>query len=76
MVGADTTLFSTSSSIFRATPSGVIAALLATEDLEALVDSLGALGVEGEGGSAPGSPQRDKKESPKFPVGASLWEQD
>ena len=54
----------------------MVAALLATEDSGRSVHNPTVLRAEGEGGSAPSPPQRDKLKEKKFNVGVSLQEQD
>ena len=75
MVSADPLLFPSSSSLQRETAWCVVASLLAAEDSGNQPEPT-ALGAEGEGGNAPGPPQRDKTEKSKFNLGASLHEQD
>ena len=55
---------------------GVVNALLATEDPGGYTQNPRVLALEGEGGCAPGPPQRDKSATPKFQIGASLQDQD
>ena len=76
MVTADASLFRSHFGLPRHAAMGVIQALLATEDQGGSTQNPRVLAPEGEGGSAPGPPQRDKSPTPKFQIGASLQEQD
>ena len=66
MVAADSSLFSKPSRSLRQAAQGVAQALLASEVTSGSTQNPGVLAVEGEGGSAPRPPQRDKGGGPKF----------
>ena len=76
MVTADSSLFSKPSRLSRQAAKGVIHALLASESVSRSTQNPRVLAAEGEGGSAPGPPQRDKGGGPKFQIGACLQEHD
>ena len=76
MVTADASLFQSHSGLQRHAAMSVVNALLAAEDPRGYTQIPRVLAPEGEGGSAPGPPQRDKTSTPKFQIGASLQEQD
>ena len=54
----------------------MVRALHASEATSGSTQNPRVLAAEGEGGSAPGPPQRDKGGGPKFQIGACLQEQD
>ena len=76
MVLAEPSLFSRPSHLPRQAAHGVVQALLASESTPGSPQNPRVLAAEGEGGSAAGPPQRDKKGGPKFQIGACLQEQD
>ena len=75
MVTAAPSLFSTAAHLARQAAGGVVEALLASEGPPRFTQNPRVLPVEGEGGSAPGPPQRDKGGGGKFQIGACLQEQ-
>ena len=76
MFAADPAFFTTDKTSIRTSALSVVHALLATETPAQPDAAPTLLGAEGEGGEAPGPPQRDKKMEPKFQLGTSLQEQD
>ena len=76
MLAADPAFFANNQTDVRTSAHGVLQALLATETSQAADATPTVLGAEGEGGEAPGPPQRDKAARSKFQLGASLQEQD
>ena len=74
MIKADPSLFADNKSSLLTSAQSVVHALLASESSNLPDAPPNPLGAEGEGGSAPNPPQRDK--APKFQLGASLQEQD
>ena len=76
MLAADPAFFANNQTDVRTSAHGVLQALLTTETSQAADATPTVLGAEGEGGEAPGPPQRDKAARSKFQLGASLQEQD
>ena len=76
MVTAAPFLFSTPSHLARQAARGVVQTLLTSESPPGSTQNPRVLPTEGEGGSAPGPPQRDKGGGAKFQIGACLQEQD
>ena len=72
MVTADDSLFHSHSGLQCHAAMGMVNALLATEDPGGSTQNPRVLAPEGQGGGAPGPPQRDKSATPKFQIGASL----
>ena len=61
MVTADTSLFRSPPTLQQQAAHGVVAALLASTEKDACLENPRVLGLEGEGGSGPVPPQRDKQ---------------
>ena len=74
MVVADTSLFRSNQHFQQRAAQDVVAALLASDEKVACAENPRVLGLEGEGGSGPVPPQRDKQL--KFNLGSCLQEQE
>ena len=73
MVVADNSLFQSDQQLQQRAAQGVVAALMASDEKAAGEENPRVLGPEGEGGSGPVPPQRDKQ--PKFNLGSCLGEE-
>ena len=74
MVVADTSFFRSAQNFQQRAAHGVVAALMASDEKDACAKNPRVLGPEGEGGSGPVPPQRDKQH--KFNLGSCLQEQE
>ena len=74
MVTADPSLFHSPPTVQQRAAQGVVVALLASVEEAACLENPRVLGPEGEGGSGPFPPQRDKQH--KFNVGSGLTEEE
>ena len=73
MVVVDASLFRLGQNFHQQAAHGVVAALMASDEKAACAENPRVLGPEGEGGSGPVPPQRDKQH--KFNLGSCLQEQ-